>query len=359
MAKLDPIYKQLAAIMKLENSETMQKILAKLATPEQGRIILELPAPSEEIAKKLNLTKESVDKDIKHLVENGLVVLTKRGPKMCRSEGQLHDLMTNPKFDKELGSEFWALWRQMGAENREGTLKRKAERKTPGGRIIPRWKSIKDIPGILPFEDTREILKAHSPLAVVHCACKRVNEDRKCDIPDECCIIFGRTAEFNIKDRKCARELTIAEAQQLNDDMDKYPVVHLVPNVRDLSMLLCNCHVDCCDVMKPYLGPDGKTTAAFRPTHSPSRFVAVVDPKKCKGCKLCVAKRCQFDAAKMKFYPELGAERSYIDADMCMGCGLCVITCPTKARTMKLIRPPEHVPESLGSAFYSGENPGT
>lgn len=47
----------------------------------------ELPLPSEEIARKLNLAKETVDRHMQELVEKGLVVLTRRGPKMARSEG--------------------------------------------------------------------------------------------------------------------------------------------------------------------------------------------------------------------------------------------------------------------------------
>lgn len=353
MSQIDPIYKELAVMMNMGHSETMQKILSKLATPEQARIVRELPPPSEEIAKKLNLDKEIVDKHIQELVEKGLVVLTRHGPRMARSEGQMHDMQTNTKFDKALGPEYFALWRQLLIEERPERLKRRAEQKgPPTGRIIPRWKSIKDVQGVLPFEDVREILKAHKALAVVHCACKRINSNRECDIPDECCIIFGRTAEFNIRDRKCARELTYDEALELVDGMDKYPVIHLTPNVRDVSLLLCNCHADCCDVLKPYV-EGGMVNISFQKTHAPSRFVATVDPTKCRACKVCATKRCQFGAAQMKYYPEFGAERAFIDVDKCMGCGSCVLTCSAKARTMKLIRPPDHVPAELGRVFWA------
>jgi electron transport complex protein RnfB len=357
MSQLDPIYKQLAAILKMENSETMQRILAKLATPEQARIILEFPKPSEEIAQKLNMSKETVDNHIKELVEKGLVVLTRKGPQMARSEGQLHDLQTNQKYDEALGSEYFVLWRELMAEVGPERRKQRATQKTPPtGRIIPRWNSIKDIPGILPFEDVSAILKAHSPVAVVHCACKRINNNRKCGIPDECCIIFGRTAEFNLRERKCARELTFNEAMALIDKLDKQTVIHLVPNVRDVGILLCNCHDDCCDVLRPWVDENGKISPYWRKTHAPSRFLATVDPESCRACKLCV-NRCQFGAAQMKFYPELGQERAFIDPELCMGCGSCVVTCPGKARAMKLVRPPEHVPVDLGHVFW--DNTGT
>lgn len=353
MSQIDPIYKELAAMMNMGHSETMQRILAKLATLEQARVVYELPLPSEEIAKKLKLDKKIVDKHIQELVEKGLVVLTRHGPRMARSEGQMHDMQTNTKFDKALGSEYFALWRQLLIEENPERMKMRAVREgPPTGRIIPRWKSIKDVQGVLPFEDVREILKVHKPVGVVHCACKRINSNRECGIPDECCIIFGRTAEFNIRDRKCARELTYDEALELVDEMDKYPVIHLTPNVRDVSLLLCNCHADCCDVLKPYI-EGGMVNISFQKTHAPSRFVATVDPAKCRACKVCITKRCQFGAAQMKDYPEFGAERAFIDADKCMGCGSCILTCPAKARTMKLVRPPEHVPAELGRTFWA------
>jgi NAD-dependent dihydropyrimidine dehydrogenase PreA subunit/biotin operon repressor len=350
MAKLDPIYKELAANMKMENSEIMQQIIAKLANLEQARIIREFPASAEEIAVKLNMDKEKVAKDIQELVEKGLVVLTKKGPRMVRTVGQFHDTQTNPKYDKELGDEYFALWRKHVASEANGRLKRASEHKgVPLGRIIPRWKSIKDIPGVLPFEDTREILK-NAPVALVHCSCKRINQ-KKDGIPDECCLCFAGTAEFNVNARKAAKMLTYEEAMAINDSMDKYPVVHLTANTRDLKILLCNCNSDTCDTMKAFKPVDFQY---WKNTHAPSRFMATVDPEKCHVCRTCVDNRCQFQATHIKYYPELGRTAAYIDEDKCMGCGICVLTCPTNARVMKLIRPPEHVPATMGNLWAGG-----
>jgi len=55
VSETDPIYKQLAARLGLENSKYMPRILARLANLGQARIVAELPSPPERhsAAKKL------------------------------------------------------------------------------------------------------------------------------------------------------------------------------------------------------------------------------------------------------------------------------------------------------------------
>ena len=47
----------------------------------------------------------------------------------------------------------------------------------------------------------------------------------------------------------------------------------------------------------------------------------------------------------MKYYPELGVMRAYVDEEKCAGCGNCVETCPIDARSMKAIAGPEYITE--------------
>ena len=75
--------------------------------------------------------------------------------------------------------------------------------------------------------------------------------------------------------------------------------------------------------------------------YAPSRYRATVDSSSCVACRVCVDKRRQFGAAQMKFYPEYGEERAYIDENIYMGCGNCIETCPSGTRGMKVVEPPE------------------
>ena len=339
--EIAPIYKELAAKVGAGESEHMQRIIAKLANLEQAKIVAALPDPyrpesagrslevSEEFAKKLNMDKKVVDKHIKELYEKGLLFPTKKGPSMARTFIQLHDAaLGNPKFDKQLGRGYFDLWGFL-----EGPMRQpRPEDMGQHGefRVLPRWKSIENVPGVQPFEDIRAILKSQDPIVLLHCGCKRSHTDRWCGVPVESCITLGRTAQYNL-DRGVGRKITYEQALEVLDRLDKYPMVNTTVNQREVNQLVCNCHYCCCLAIK---------------IAAKSRFVAEAHPDMCQACGTCV-ERCQFGAISMKHYPEFGGERAYVDPELCRGCGCCVISCPSGARTMKLVRPPEHVPESV------------
>jgi Na+-translocating ferredoxin:NAD+ oxidoreductase subunit B len=209
-------------------------------------------------------------------------------------------------------------------------------------RVVPKWKTIKDIPGVLPPEDTREIFKNSPPIALVRCPCRVVYKNKPCKdtYPLETCLAAGKTGQRLI-DRGAGRELSYAEFLALLDKLDEFPLVNLVPNTNRLPQFgLCHCHPDCCGTFmrsaytEKLLGKVG---------YAKSRFLAEANPAECTACGICTH-RCPVNAISMKYYPEFDEERSYTDPEACIGCGLCVLTCPVEARKMKLVRPPQHIP---------------
>jgi ferredoxin len=211
-------------------------------------------------------------------------------------------------------------------------------------RVIPRWKAIENVPGVLPCEDIRQIFKASDPIVLIPCACKKCTPDRACKdkITELTCVTCGRAGEYNLK-RGAGKKLTYDEVMELFDSLDQHQLVHLTGNTNMAPPLVCNCHNCCCGM---FILNKQARKQLNQSEIAKSRFQAVVDPKKCKGCRLCADKRCPVGAAQIKYYPELGAERSYVNAEECIGCGLCVITCPAKARSLKIVRPPEHIPSA-------------
>ena len=340
--EIDPIYFQLAEKILFSDKNHIPWILSKLANPEQARLLMALPDPnlkspggkslevSDELAAQLNMDKALIHKHLAELFEKGLVFPTKKGPAMARNFIQLHDAaLGNPKYDEALGKAYFDLWGVIEGPMRKPLPQDMHEGKSEF-RVIPRWKSIQDVPGVKPFEDTRGILRSQEFIALMHCGCKRSHTDRQCNVPDESCITLGRTAQYNIE-RNAGRRITYEEALEVLEKFDKHPTVNLTVNQREVNQLVCNCHYCCCLAIKIA----GK-----------SRFEPEINPQKCRGCKVCVS-RCQFDAISLKYDAESGRERSYTDTDICRGCGCCVISCKAGARSMKLVRPEDYVPESL------------
>ncbi len=138
---------------------------------------------------------------------------------MARTLMQLHDsTLGNPKFDESLGNEFFDLWATLWGETRK-PMPEDLHPESAVFRLVPRWKSIKDIPGVLPCEDVRELLKAQELIVLLHCGCKRSYRERECGIPDESCLTVGRTAQYNLE-RGTGRKLTYEEALKVIEKYD-------------------------------------------------------------------------------------------------------------------------------------------
>jgi len=364
--KIDPMYYEIAGKIEkgLENDKYLPHILERLLTIEQAKMVNELPDQyreesagrlevSEEFAKKVGMDKKTADKYLKELYEKGFIYPTRGGPQLPRAAMQFKNAaVNNPKYEESLGQEYLDLWTafELDEVNLEAAAKRLVMDGIPRMRVLPRWRAIKNIPGIMPCEDVREWIKLGAekgPIAIYYCPCKKFSSGKTCDIDNDCCLGFTGMAQYHIA-RGTGREVTVKEALDLFEKFDKLPALHMSQNIRgnfddrELPIgILCQCHWDCCVVLHPVFGQDKYTIEQMV---AKSRFEAIVDPEKCIGCKTCL-EICQWGGAQMKYYPEYGEERAYVDTEACFGCGSCVINCPTGAREMKLVRPPEHIPE--------------
>ena len=115
---------------------------------------------------------------MQEMYEKGLLYPGKSGWHMTRSWPELHDSAgsANPKYDND---EFFDLAFAKADERAKKQIDEVIKGETKVIRqamlVVPRWNSIKDIPGVLPCEDIRQILTASTPIAVVNCACKKID----------------------------------------------------------------------------------------------------------------------------------------------------------------------------------------
>ena len=348
MSEVDTIYRELAKKITREDNKTLPLVLERMANLQQARIMREMPNTTENIASALGLDMSVLEKDLQYLFERGLVAQGRRGWSLVNNTILVKDRVasSNHKYDDDV---LFDLLHKMSLEDSDNLEERikNGEEIPPvreGVRVVPKWRTIKDIPGVLSIEDAREIFK-NPPIVIHDCPCRVVYRARPCKdtVPIDICLAAGRTGQYFL-DRDAGREITYDELIEFLDRVDayEYPLVSLTGNSNRMPSILCSCCTDCCGIFvrsartKPVLG---------KVAYAKSRFAIEDNPEECTACEDCLNGRCPVNAISMKEYPGLEGERASTDNEVCIGCGLCVLTCSTEARKMKLVRPPEHIPD--------------
>ncbi len=340
------VYQSLAERLNYGASKYLPRILKKLATPEQASLILELPAPPQELAQRLKMDVDTVNKLLDDLYAKGVIFpkdfKTREGYRFARSVMQLHDATECiQSLDEILAPELFELWEEFcQAEWYRDFAANLAKLDKPEGRVIPSYKAIQNNPGMLPCEDVREILRANELISATPCPCRR--QARRCTksgIETENCLQFGRGAEYAIS-RGTGGKLSYDEALAIIDSVEEDGLVHSWMNSTQLvGRVMCNCCDDCCVAWVPPI----QNGVSIGKRWAKSRYVARVDQDLCSGCQTCID-RCQFDAIEMQKPPGSKKYKAIIDPEKCWGCGVCFIKCDPRATTLELVRPAEHIP---------------
>ena len=310
------------------NSERYRRILEYLITPQQAKIVVELPAPPEELSSKLQMDVETINKELDDLYRKGVVFprnfQTREGYRFARQVMQLHDasqssIKTDPVKERKL----FELWEDFcHSEWYPDMAQMMGIMEAPLTRVIPAYRAIKDIPNILPCEDVREILKDAQIIAVCNCSCRQ----RTGSLADGCersevenCLQFNRGAEYVIS-RGSGRQVSYEEALAIVDSTEEDGLVHTWPNTSSMSFVtMCNCCRDCCVGWVPLDENDVHVSKRW----AKSRFEAKTDIDLCNGCQECVEK-CQFDAIEMIKSEGSKKLKAAVDPEKCVGCGDCV-----------------------------------
>lgn len=216
-----------------------------------------------------------------------------------------------------------------------------------GGRIVPHYESVKDFPELLPIENYKKILQSCEMLTVMECPCRfrhpETGDDMfvcvEADDAAKLLIDMGLSRQYSWKEvfeviQKAAKKQAFVHVARNNDMMDETNT-----NIVSWSNVLCNCTVTDCGVLSNM--HDYGSSLKPWDYYTKSRFRAHIDVEKCINCGLCSKKRCMFNAIQFKYYIEKGIHGRWVNETQCMGCGSCVLTCPTGALSMKLVDPPE------------------
>jgi ferredoxin len=340
-------------------SARLRRILEELMTPNQARMIAELPGTPQEVAERTATDLDRVRDSLDDLFFKG--VIFPRGDfrrrefyRFARYILQLHDAtQATEGLDVERDRQFFELWYDFKTNEMHPYLAEDYRRRgQPFTRIIPAHKAIKDLEGVLPYESYPEILKAQERIAVVPCPCRLgpTSAGVPCKVHDEvahwACIQLGRGADYVIT-RGSGRELSLEEALALSDIIEESGLLHTWSNSSAMTgpKVACNCCRDCCI----YPVPLDQAGLPLSLGWEKSRYQPYVNLDDCTGCQVCVD-RCLFDAIEMARPEGSKKYKAVIDPKKCYGCGNCVVGCEPGAMKMEVVRPPEHIPASSRDA---------
>lgn len=159
--------------------------------------------------------------------------------------------------------------------------------------------------------------------AIGPCVCQRSMNRYKEPVIKDIFLLYAADIFMSLK-----RGFRLISAEELKGKLREFHKIGLVHEL-DFCMhsgkwtfCICNCEKDICAVTRAYLLTGELLWAGPE--------VATCDLTLCVGvdkCGTCID-RCIFDAI-----PVVDGKAS-IDYEKCMGCGLCVSTCPGKARKM-------------------------
>ena len=180
----------------------------------------------------------------------------------------------------------------------------------------------------LPYEQVSRIIENGTEFVLNNCICKTEKRlmDNPCEKPVDVCLVIrteGSMDGFRLPEGKF---ITKQEAYDVLERAEKAGLVHMTSNVRNGHWFICNCCGCCCKALRA-INRIGSNVAIN------AHYYAAIDPDACTACGVCADERCQVNAIEEE------GEVYKVLLDRCIGCGLCVTTCPAEA--IQMIRKPE------------------
>jgi ferredoxin len=187
-------------------------------------------------------------------------------------------------------------------------------------KVIPVSESLDAKQWVMPTEQVLRVLETAESIALKDCLCR--TRYKRCDRPLEVCLLLNKSGDKAIAQGK-ARGISLEEAVVVLKKANESGLVHLSLYKPDHEVFaLCSCCSCCCHDMQ-IIKSTGRNDIMMR-----SDYVAVTDYDNCIHCGDC-DERCFFDARIIQ-----DAELEF-DSEKCVGCGLCVTTCPAEAISMR------------------------
>ncbi len=186
-------------------------------------------------------------------------------------------------------------------------------------QVLPVEQSLTEKQDTLPYQQVSAIINAGKSFGVGDCICKKEQKllGKGCDAPLEVCMGIAPVPDF-FDSHQTFRPISKQAAFEVLEKAEAAALVHMTSNVKSGHYYICNCCGCCCDVLKAINKwglNDGTNSHCF----------AQIDMETCTQCGVCKDERCQVNAIT-----EQNGEYAVI-REKCIGCGLCISTCPTES----------------------------
>ncbi len=323
--------RQIVANMGYPDSATLSSIWEVMVSEREATWIASLPGTPADVAERTGDDVEVVSRGLRDLYDRGLVLAEAQGSVVCytaiTNAGMLMDLVLFDRRYLRYGPEFLDAWRTF--YNQE--LVHEHDYPEPSSRpfrVVPVLEQVQDERTALPHDEIVAAIRGARRISVEHCPCR--TRERLCDNPVETCLGLDEVADYIIG-RGIGREISAAQALDILRECEELGLMHLTENAEH-PRVICNC-CSCCCVFLRAMTVHGKERVV-----ASSRYIAIVDAARCKGCGTC-ERRCHVAAIT------LAEGRAQVREARCLGCGLCASTCPNSAITLQLRQPPTAVPD--------------
>ena len=203
----------------------------------------------------------------------------------------------------------------------------------PLARVVPVHRRLDSRATVLAFEDTRSMIEEARSFRVMDCICRteKALQGSPCSHTLEICLAFSREENAYEGSPVSGRTITRDEALDVLEQAEKEGLVHCTYNFEHDQMFVCNCCSCCCGFLRlltEFEAPNGLVR---------SNWEAVIDEEVCAECGVCANERCPVEAVAET---DDGGYR--VIGERCIGCGVCVVSCPTEAMQLVSRPEPEH-----------------